>query len=99
MPFSHLQCRLGEKSSVFSSTDKKRKLSVAARPDLLNFKTEAVQVDVYSCTHGCTCAQLYFATVCTIVLIQKKTAHAGARPLYLPHAEQTLCHLSYHWQP
>ena len=100
-PFSHMQCRLGEKLSVFSSTDKKRKLSVAARPDLLNFKTEAVQVDVYtySCTHGCT--RVYFATVCTtvLVLIRKKNARAGARPFYLPHAKQTFYHLSYDWQP
>ena len=98
-PSSHFQCRLAEKWSVFSSTDKKRKLSVAARPELLNFKTEAVQVDVYtySCTHGCT--RVYFATVCTtvLVLIRKKNARAGARPFYLPHAKQTLYHLSYDW--
>ena len=79
-PFSHMQCRLGENSSVFSSTDKKRKLSVAARPELLNFKTEAVQVDVYtySCTHGCTIVPGYFATVCNSTDTKKKCSRRGS---------------------
>ena len=97
-PFSHLQCSLEEKSSVFSSTDKKRKLSVAARPELLNFKTEAVQVDVYSCTMGCT-AVLVFCNRVHYSTDTKKNARAGARPFYLPRAKQTLYHLSYDWQP
>ena len=66
---------------------KTNKFRVACRPDCLNFKTEAVHADVYSCT------MVYTAVFCSGVHYSTDTKNytsGETRSLYHENAAQTL---------